>query len=113
MNTDLQTFTQQYMRAMKSAQRKVLVYQLDSNEAYLHVFRPEEIEIPTIKEYPLADLVKKYSKLHNKKTSRCIDLEKKKKDRVEIHRFMGKNTGKFIPGSTVVPDEPKLRGSIL
>ena len=101
LNKDLAYLSQGYTKLLKKMTRRMLVYCLDSNDIQLWHFAVEEVEVPTQKDLNAADFIKKYGKLHQKKASKWLSIDYKKKDKLTITRFSKRSSSNSVKPSLV------------
>ena len=100
-NKDQNFFSSSSMKLMKQSKRKTLVYCLDSNDIQVWNFTAEEIEVPSSKDHVLSDFTKKFGKLHQRKASRWLTLDYKKKDKIQVYRFSKRSSSQSVKPSVV------------
>lgn len=101
---DLAQFNSTCTKYLKNSSSKVLVYSLATNDIIFQGFSPEEIEVVSMKDYNLIDFYKKQSKNFQRKSSRCLSFEKKKKDKHEVYRYSKRGSLKTIKPTVIKYD---------
>lgn len=80
---------------------RLLVYHISTNDLTCHGFTPEQIEVLSFKDHNLVDFYKKQSKYYQRKSSRCLLFEKKKKAKAEVYRYTKRSSAKSVKPSLV------------